>query len=128
MAEFTAWEDMSERDQLATYWWDAYKDAYNSRPRGVDTSSWTVEDFQTQLDLLSDVIASNVAADQIQEQEAIQAFERSVAHLQTMGAKDRADALRWIMDSTTCNGDWDALCFEFGLPFAYFNQTKQEVA
>ena len=41
--EFTSWEDMTELEQAQCTFWDMYKDAYGVRPRGVDTSGWTLE-------------------------------------------------------------------------------------
>jgi hypothetical protein len=42
-----------------------------------------------------------------------------------MGAGDRATALRWIMEASSANGDWEYLCWDLGLPYHYF--TKQPV-
>jgi hypothetical protein len=41
---------------MQAMYWDMYKDAYGVRPRGVDTSSWTVEDFEEQFKMLGQVI------------------------------------------------------------------------
>ena len=43
-----AWSDLSELEQLQSIYWDAYKDAHGIRPRGIDTSTWTVEDFEAE--------------------------------------------------------------------------------
>lgn len=45
----TPWDELPIRDQLVCIWWDLYKDVHGVRPRGVDTSGWTVEDLQHQL-------------------------------------------------------------------------------
>jgi hypothetical protein len=47
---------MTELEQMQCQYWDMYKDAYGVRPRGVDTSSWTVEDFEEQFKILDQVI------------------------------------------------------------------------
>jgi hypothetical protein len=39
-----------------------------------------------------------------------------------MGAKDRATALRWIMDASQAGGDWEYFCFLNGLPYGYFRE------
>lgn len=57
MTEFTNWwDDMTELEQMQAMYWDMYKDAYGVRPRGVDTSSWTAEDFEEQFKILDQVI------------------------------------------------------------------------
>jgi hypothetical protein len=39
-----------------------------------------------------------------------------------MGARNRETALKWIMDASNANGDWEYLCHELGLPYSYFKQ------
>jgi hypothetical protein len=39
-----------------------------------------------------------------------------------MGARDRETALRWIMEASTANGDWEYFCFLNGLPYRYFER------
>ena len=39
------------------------------------------------------------------------------------GAGDRETALRWIMDASDCDGDWEFLCFHHHLPYGYFKQS-----
>ena len=46
--EFKSWEEMTVLEQYACQFWDMYKDAYGVRPRGIDTSSWTVEQFEAE--------------------------------------------------------------------------------
>lgn len=40
---------MTKLEQLAYEYWDLYKEVYGVRPRGVDTSAWTEEDFEAEL-------------------------------------------------------------------------------
>lgn len=39
MSDFTPWEDLSDREQLIQFIWDAWKDAYGFRPRHIDFAS-----------------------------------------------------------------------------------------
>jgi hypothetical protein len=60
MSEFTTWEEMSTLEQMASQYWDMYKDAHGIRPRGIDTSSWTEADFNKEfeeLNLISELFA-----------------------------------------------------------------------
>lgn len=54
----SSWDNMSELEQLSCIYWDLYKDAYGVRPRFVDTSEWTVEQFRAELKVICEVIES----------------------------------------------------------------------
>ena len=45
---FLSWEVMSPWDQAQCQFWDMYKDAYGFRPRGIDTSTWTLEQLEAE--------------------------------------------------------------------------------
>jgi hypothetical protein len=57
------------------------------------------------------------------EQRAIERFEALVRVNIDAGAEDRETALRWIMDANMFySGDWEFLCWEYGLPYRYFER------
>lgn len=120
--EFPSWEEMSEVEQLHSIWWDAYKDAYGFRPRGQDVGHWTAEDFRGELESLGKAIDRRQEEERQEELRAIDRFEALVAKTIATGAQNRETALRWIMDASTCRGDWEFLCYEHGLPYGYFRK------
>ena len=122
MSEFTTWEQMSDLEQAQCQYWDMYKDAYGVRPRGVDTSTWTLADFDAEFQLLGEIIKQEDIARKAAETEAIAKFEKHVTDTICMGARDRETALRWIMDASNANGDWEYLCYDLGLPYHYFRK------
>ena len=122
MTEFTSWEDMTELEQAQATYWDMYKDAYGFRPRGVDTSSWTLEQFQEEFVILGQAIEREEIARKTAETSAVEAFERRVAELISMGAQDYEMALRWIHEAEETNGDNDYLAWTLGLPYQYFRK------
>ena len=122
MSEFTTWEQMSDLEQAQCQYWDMYKDAYGVRPRGVDTSTWTLADFDAEFQLLGEIIKQEDIARKAAETEAIEKFEKHVTDTICMGARDRETALRWIMDASNANGDWEYLCYDLGLPYHYFRK------
>jgi hypothetical protein len=122
MSEFTTWEQMSDLEQAQCQYWDMYKDAYGVRPRGVDTSAWTLADFDAEFQLLGEIIKQEDIARKAAETEAIEKFEQHVINTIGMGARDRETALRWIMDASNANGDWEYLCYDLGLPYQYFRK------
>ena len=116
------WEEMSPIEQAQCMYWDMYKDAYGVRPRGIDTSAWTLEEFESEFKTLAVVIEREEIARKEAEAEAIVKFEQHVTNTICMGAKDRATALRWIMDAGHADGDWEYFCFLNGLPYGYFRE------
>jgi len=120
MNEFKTWEEMSVLEQLACQFWDMYKDAYGHRPRGIDTSSWTEEQFEAEFVQLAREIESSYQAQLVREEMAAHDFEQRVLGLLQSGAKDREMALRWIHEAEGSKGDDEYLGFLMGLPYRYF--------
>ena len=117
---FKSWEEMSTLEQYACQYWDMYKDAYGSRPRGIDTTSWTEADFEAEFELLGKEIDSNYKEQLAREEVASHDFEMRILNLLQSGASDREMALRWIHEAEGSNGDEEYLCYLAGLPYGYF--------
>jgi hypothetical protein len=120
MEAFKSWEEMSVLEQYACQYWDMYKDAYGSRPRGIDTSAWTEAEFEREFVQLGRTIDANYKEQLAQEAVAQHDFEMRVLSLLQTGAKDREMALRWIHEAEGSNGDDEYLCYLLGLPYRYF--------
>jgi hypothetical protein len=120
MSEFKSWEEMTALEQAQCTYSDFHKDAYGFRPRHVDTSTWTLEDFDKEFAVFARVCEENHIQQQAAEAEASAKFEQHVTNTICMGAKDRATALRWIMDASQADGDWEYFCYLNGLPYGYF--------
>jgi hypothetical protein len=127
MNEFKSWEEMSTLEQYACQFWDMYKDAYNVRPRGIDTTSWTEAQFEAEFVQLGKVIEANYKDQLESEAKAIERFETQVQSFIESGAKDRATAIRWFHEAEGSNGDDEYLCFLLGLPYRYFVVDTQAV-
>jgi hypothetical protein len=104
-----------------------YKDAYNVRPRGIDTTSWTEAQFEAEFVQLGKVIEANYKDQLESEAKAIERFETQVQSFIESGAKDRATAIRWFHEAEGSNGDDEYLCFLLGLPYRYFVVDTQAV-
>jgi hypothetical protein len=127
MTAFTTWEEMTELEQAQATFWDMYKDAHGFRPRHIDTSTWTLEQFDQEFAELSEVMRANDIQKGIEEAIAIEKFERRVAEMISIGAKDVAMAMRWIHEAEDTNGDNDYLAWTLGLPYRYFSKQLQSV-
>jgi uncharacterized protein with ACT and thioredoxin-like domain len=118
--EFKSWEELTPLEQAACTFWDAYKDAHGFRPRHIDTSAWTLEQFDREMEELCETMKANDIAQKIQETLAVEKFERRIAELIGMGAKDEDMAMRWIHEAEQTNGDNDYLAWSLGLPYRFF--------
>jgi hypothetical protein len=100
-----------------------YKDAYGVRPRGVDTSTWTLAEFEMEFASLGAVIEREEADRKGAEAEAIVKFEDRVTNLMHTGTC-RERVIAWLMDAEHANGDFEYFAFTQGLPYRYFVQKE----
>lgn len=121
MEQFKSWEEMTDLEQAQCTYWDMYKDAYGHRPRGVDTGTWTLEDFEQEFASLGRVIQREEADRKTAEAQSIVKFEDRVTSLMHTGA-NRERVIAWLMDAEHANGDADYFCFTQGLPYGYFRK------
>jgi len=120
--DFKSWDELSDLEQAQATFWDMYKDAYGVRPRGVDTSAWTLDDFTSEFVILGQAIDREETARKASEAQAVTAFERRIAELISTGARDYEMALRWIHEAEETRGDDDYLAWTLGLPYQYFRK------
>jgi hypothetical protein len=121
MEQFKSWEEMTALEQAQCTYWDMYKDAYGHRPRGVDTSAWTLADFEQEFASLGSVIEREEADRKTAEAQAIVKFEDRVTSLMHTGAS-RERVIAWLMDAEHANGDSEYFAFTQGLPYSYFRK------
>jgi hypothetical protein len=119
--EFKSWEEMSELEQAQCTYWDMYKDAYGVRPRWIDTTKWTLEQFEAEFASLGEVIEQAEIQRKAAEAQAIAKFENCVANLMHTGT-NRQRVIAWLMDAEGANGDFEYFCFTQGLPYNYFRK------
>jgi hypothetical protein len=122
MEALQSWEEMSALEQARCIYWDMHKDAYGVRPRGIDTSTWTLADFDAEFKILGEAIEREEVQRKAAESKAVEAFERRVAELISTGAKDSEMAMRWIHEAEETRGDDDYLAWSLGLPYQYFRK------
>jgi hypothetical protein len=119
----TSWEQMSPIEQAQCQYWDMYKDAYGVRPRGVDTSGWSLEYFEQEFKHLAEIIEMEYKSRKEAEAAAIIKFEDRVTNLMHTGT-NRDRVIAWLMDAEGASGDPEYFCFLSGLPYGYFNKEK----
>jgi hypothetical protein len=115
----TKWDQMSDLEQASAIWWDLYKDVHGVRPRGVDTSNWTLEGFNAQINALSTALDEQMEEERQNQTLAIQRFESRVQDTVLAGAGNRETAVQWIMRDSGMGEDQEYIEFRFNLPFGY---------
>jgi hypothetical protein len=116
-----SWNEMSPLEQAQCQFWDMYKDAYGCRPRGIDTTGWTLAEFDREFEFLANMIQQNHEQEQEDQREAIAVFEGKVATL-VNDKTSRETAIAWLMDSVEAQGDPEYACYLFGLPYGYLKE------
>jgi hypothetical protein len=120
--EFKSWEELSELEQAQATYWDMHKDAYGVRPRCINTTTWTLQDFEAEFKILNEVIEREDIIRKEAEAQATVVFEQRIYTLIYAGAKDRATAIRWIHEAEETNGDDEYLAWTLSLPYGYFRK------
>ena len=59
MNAFKSWSELSPLEQAACEFSDFYKEANGFRPRHIDTSSWSLEDFDREFAVLARICKEN---------------------------------------------------------------------
>lgn len=116
-----SWNEMSPLEQAQCQFWDMYKDAYGVRPRGIDTTGWSLADFDREFEFLANLIQQNFEQEQADQKVAVAEFEAKVATL-VNGTTSRETAIAWLMDSVEAQGDPEYACYLFGLPYGYLKE------
>lgn len=108
-----------ERDELATYIYDAHKDAYGYKGRHYDFEAMTTQDLKDEADRISAAVKEQMELEAKMEAEAVAKFEASVKEYMDMG-QTRKDAIRWILQAEELDNEKDAgyICYSLGLPYS----------
>ena len=108
---------------LQSHYSDFHKDVYGFRPRSMSDAQWNSEAW-----LEAAIAALTVESKVVWEQEEAEekararALEAKIVELIAVGAKTRANAIRWIADAEDVNDDMEYLCFKLGVPYGYFKE------
>jgi hypothetical protein len=102
---------------------DFYKDAMGFRPR-FDTDDWTLESWESEFDYLRRVCEENEGQERTLQAAAIETIEARIANLISIGADDRATAIKWLMDGDNVAGDEGFFEYLNDLPYGYITGTK----
>lgn len=112
---------------------DLYKDALGSRPGDGFWRHWnesTLDEKQAIWDGLSDLLEQELERERKAEEQAVANFEHQVRSNMELGAADRQQAIRWIIESLDPSEvdmmygcSW--VCWELGLPYSMEGEFKE---
>jgi len=120
-----------EKEQMMEYTYsdelysDFHKDTYGVRPGESGFRYWnslTPDEKQAEWERMGETMRAEQEWEKQQRERAVVEFEQHVLNTIATGARDRATALRWIMDASSADGDWDYFCYQNGLPYGYFKE------
>lgn len=110
---------------------DLHKDAYGFRP---SQSFWAIfaasngDQKQAIWDDLLDTLDATIAREKADEERAIKEFNERISVMMKLGAKDFAQAIRWLHEAYDTDGDVEFLEFRMGLPYGYIRKAVQVAA
>ena len=121
------WDQLSEKEQLLQYISDEYKRAYGVRPRGNFYNNRTVEQLRVDLDELNAYANEQYDLEKAREVERLEEFEERLFWIQEeLGAKDRLEALRWIVQDDE-DAQYDPEYFMYLQGFSIFTNQDARI-
>lgn len=118
--EETTVAPLTELEELESLYCEMHKDVYGVKARWYRADN--VEQARKDLDSLQAAGEVIWAAEKRQQEDNARIFENRVQSIIDMGAKTRENALRWIHDAESTDGDDELLCYRLGLRYGYFKQ------
>ena len=107
-----------ERDSLITSVYEMHKDAYGVKGRHYNFKEMSNEDLEKELEHLSKVTQSNIDEEKRWEKKAYEDFMKTVENTIRHGAKDKEEAIRWILEAEELiNEEPDYICYKLGLSY-----------
>ena len=93
------WDELSELEQLATYYSDSYKDAYGFRPRGEFGHPQTVEEYKKEMDRLGEIIHRQIKEQKADERVAYGEWKVNIRKIMGLCSCSKAEAIKIDIDA-----------------------------
>ena len=113
-----------ERDELATYIYDAHKTAFGTKGRHYDFDSMTLQELKDEADYISRACDEQMALEAEQEARSIKEFKALVQKTIANGAGDEETALRWLSQGETFYHmqDVESWVWDYGILFTDYGK------
>jgi len=117
-----------ERSNLETSVYEMHKEAYGVKGRHYNFSKMSTKDLEKELDHLCDVAKREAEIEKRQEEDNLKAFENRIDEALSLGAENREDAIKWILQAEGLDKEQDKgyICYTLGLNYdkEHLFQTK----
>jgi len=117
-----------ERSNLETSVYEMHKEAYGVKGRHYNFSKMSTKDLEKELDHLCDVAKREAEIEKRQEEDNLKAFESRIDEALSLGAENREDAIKWILQAEGLDKEQDKgyICYTLGLGYdkEHLFQTK----
>ena len=117
-----------ERSNLETSVYEMHKEAYGVKGRHYNFSKMSTKDLEKELDHLCDVAKREAEIEKRQEEDNLKAFESRIDEALSLGAENREDAIKWILQAEGLDKEEDKgyICYTLGLDYdkEHLFQTK----
>lgn len=112
------------KDELICWYSDVFKEVYGVRPRNNFTQ-WSEEKLEAEIAGLNSQLKVIIDAEKETEKVGIAEFENKVKQLRLLGAKNREQAIMWLMQGTGENDERYQRMeveYDFNLPSGYLSR------
>ena len=110
-----------ERDSLITSVYERHKDAYGVKGRHYNFDEMSNEDLEKELKHLCAVAQESAKEEKKYEEAAYQTFLKTVNNTIQHGAKDKEEAIKWILEAEELiqyyDNDPGYICYNLGLSY-----------
>ena len=108
-----------ERSNLETSVYEMHKEAYGVKGRHYNFSKMSTKDLEKELDHLCDVAKREAEIEKRQEEDNLKAFESRIDEALSLGAENREDAIKWILQAEGLDKEQDPgyICYTLGLNY-----------
>jgi hypothetical protein len=108
-----------ERSNLETSVYEMHKEAYGVKGRHYNFKEMSNEDLEKELDTLCEVAKREAEIEKRQEEDNLKAFESRIDEALSLGAENREDAIKWILQAEGLDKEQDPgyICYTLGLNY-----------
>jgi hypothetical protein len=118
------WEELTDLEQGAVIYSDFYKDAYGIRPVGQLGHPTTVEEYEKEIDRLSEVTKEQVKEEAKREEEAWKEWKEFIDSFMLKHDVSQSTAIKWDMEAQEVLDDVEHYCYLSQLSFDRESEIK----
>jgi len=108
-----------ERSNLEVSVYEMHKQAYGVKGRHYNFKAMSTKELEDELDHLCEVAKREAEIEKRQEEDNLKAFESRIDEALSLGAENREDAIKWILQAEGLDKEQDPgyICYTLGLNY-----------